>query len=288
MILAFDIGGSAIKYGLWNDTDLVAKGNLVLPDSWEEMKQRLVEVYQTNQKNGKIEGVAFSAPGLVNENLGQIQGVSAVPYIHNFPIIDELSSIFGVPVTMENDANCAALAEAWLGAAKDSASALFVVVGSGVGGSIIFNGQLYKGSNLFGGEFGYMKFSDNTTWSEVGSWVKTVAKYNNVTEKKVTGKEMIELVKSHDLLAVELFERFTRNTAVGIYNLLVAFDPGLIVIGGGISADEYWMEQLKLQLKKIMLENQVTHMTYDIKPCVYRNDANLVGAVYHHINTISR
>ncbi|WP_086350955.1 ROK family protein [Candidatus Enterococcus clewellii] len=287
-ILAFDIGGSAVKYGFWEKDRLVRQQAFSLPKDWKAMTTELNAVFEQISQEHEITGVALSAPGLVNETIGQIQGISAVPYIHHFPIQQELSELFGVPVTMENDANCAALAEVWLGAAKDAEHCLFFVIGTGVGGSVILNRKLFKGQNLFGGEFGYMFLNDSASLSDLGSSVKAVKKYNQLTKEDIHGQELFERAEAGDPLADELAEKFYRAVALGIYNLLVCFDPGLIVLGGGVSANKVVLKQIKKHLNRILLERSVTAMTYRLEACVFGNDANLIGAVYHHMETVGK
>lgn len=136
-IVVYDIGGSAVKFGLWENENLINKGSFITPENWNDMKEEMVKVYHTFTKNYSIDGVAISAPGAVDAKVGFISGISAVPYLHFFPIKKEWEDLFGVPVSMENDANCAALAEVWHGAAKDIQNALFLIIGSGIGGSVV-------------------------------------------------------------------------------------------------------------------------------------------------------
>lgn len=281
-ILAFDIGGSSVKMGLWHEGELTHKESFPLPSNWSEMKSKFVQIFNRLDQFD-ITGVALSAPGIVDEDRGEIRGVSAVPYIHEFPIIKELEELFGCPISMENDANCAALAEAWLGAAKDAEHCLFFVIGSGIGGAIIINNQLFKGKNLFGGEFGYMFLNDSASLSELGSSVKAVQTYTRLSGKTITGEELFELAEHGDLLAIEITNRFFRAIALGIYNLLVSFDPGLVVLGGGVSENPLLIEKVKNQLDQILLERGVTAMEYEMERCHFRNDANLIGAVYNHL-----
>lgn len=281
-ILAFDIGGSSVKVGLWHEGELTHKESFSLPSNWSEMKSKFVQIFNRLDQFD-ITGVALSAPGIVDEDRGEIRGVSAVPYIHEFPIIKELEELFGCPISMENDANCAALAEAWLGAAKDAEHCLFFVIGSGIGGAIIINNQLFKGKNLFGGEFGYMFLNDSASLSELGSSVKAVQTYTRLSGKTITGEELFELAEHGDLLAIEITNRFFRAIALGIYNLLVFFDPGLVVLGGGVSENPLLIEKVKNQLDQILLERGVTAMEYEMERCHFRNDANLIGAVYNHL-----
>ena len=94
-------------------------------------------IVEQAKKEHIIQGVAISSPGAVNKNTGVIEGASALPYIHGFNIQSELETLFALPVSIENDANCAALAEVAFGAAKGCTTALLLVLGTGVGLSLI-------------------------------------------------------------------------------------------------------------------------------------------------------
>ncbi|GHU61169.1 N-acetylmannosamine kinase [Clostridia bacterium] len=281
-ILAFDIGGSAVKYGVWEEDHLVKQNAVALPKDWTSMKETFYKIFEELNENKQISGIALSAPGLVDEATGEIQGDSAVPYIHRFPIQKELEEYFALPVTMENDANCAALAEVWQGAAKDAQHCIFLVIGTGIGGAIVINRELFRGKNLFCGEFGYMFLNDSTCLSISGSMVRALGQYNQTMGKKIKGEELFTLAEQGDLLAEEITTRFFRAIAMGIFNLLVSFDPGLVILGGGVSANQKVLENIKRHVNRILIERNVTTMDYRIEACQFGNDANLIGAVYHH------
>lgn len=118
-LVVFDIGGTSVKYGRYQDSAIDKKGSFPTPKTWEEMKENLHRVF-TELSDADTKGVAISSPGAVDTEEGVIKGFSAIPYIHNFKIIDELEAMFGLPVTIENDANCAGLAESQFGIGKDS------------------------------------------------------------------------------------------------------------------------------------------------------------------------
>ena len=100
--------------------------------------------------------MALSLPGAVDSETGIIGGSSALDYIHGPNIKEELEKRLQVRVEMENDANCAALAEVWKGAASDVNDCCFIVSGTGIGGAVVKNKRIHKGQHLHGGEFGYM------------------------------------------------------------------------------------------------------------------------------------
>lgn len=285
-ILTFDIGGSSVKYAVWELESLEAQNSFLLPNSWIEMKEKLLEIVTEMKEKYIIEGVAFSAPGVVDSHKKEIRGVSAVSYIHNFDIFKELTELFELPVAMENDANCAALAEFWLGSAKSVSNAVFFVIGSGIGGAVIIDRKLIKGRNLFAGEFGYMPLNESSSLSEMASSVKTVEKYNKIKGTKIDGKELFKRATEQELLAKQLVSKFYRALARGIFNLLVCFDPEMVIIGGGISANDDLIPNIKSELDKLLIESGMVDFEYDIKPCEFRNDSNLIGAVYNYTQTI--
>lgn len=99
-ILCFDFGGTAVKYGYYKQSELMGKGEFKTPSTWQEMKRELKKVYDHHQDQfGLIEGIAISAPGSVDSDRGIIEGISAIPYIHRFPIVTELKEWFAKPVT---------------------------------------------------------------------------------------------------------------------------------------------------------------------------------------------
>lgn len=283
-ILAFDIGGSAVKFGVWDNEQLENQSSFETPNDWETMKSKMMDIFHEFEDK-KIEGVSLSAPGVVDNSRGIIGGISAVPYIHDFMIKQEFENLFHVPVVLENDANCAALAEVWKGATSDAQNSIFLVIGTGIGGSIIINRELYLGRNLFAGEFGYMFSNDSSTVSEVGSIVKLVKQYNDLTNSTISGEELFLRIKN-DVLAKHLVDSFTMNIARCIYNLLVSFDPGRVVIGGAISKNDFFIEKLQEDVLKLTLEKDVKGMNYEIVPCKFGNDANLIGAVFNYIDKL--
>lgn len=282
MLLAVDIGGTAVKYGIWDQETLQNTNSFITPATWEEMKENLYEIFCSFEN---IEGVAISSPGAVDVRRGMIGGISAVPYIHHFPIVEELTTLFGVPVSIENDANCAALAEIHFGSAKDVDNAAFFIIGSGIGGALCFNRQLVKGTNLFGGEFGYLLIDRDQTLSKLASPVAVAKEYaskHNLSEE-FSGKELFALADSGDMFAQEAVEGLYNALAKGIHNICVTANPEIVVIGGGISSREEILLPIKTKVEEYLTLTEATDVRVDIKFCHYRQDANLIGAVANYL-----
>lgn len=152
--LCVDVGGSSIKIGLLDETGVIHETKKVsVPPTMEDMYQVIEDAFHSYDD---IEGVALSMPGAVDSEKGVIGGSSAIDYIHGPHIKEELQNRLHVRVEMENDANCAALAEVWKGAASDVDDCCFIVSGTGIGGAVVKNRRIHKGVHLHGGEFGYM------------------------------------------------------------------------------------------------------------------------------------
>ncbi|UTI42880.1 ROK family protein [Niallia sp. RD1] len=283
-LLVMDIGGSSVKFAVWEKEQLVDKGSFVTPKTWDEMKQEMVQLKGKMDAKYTIDGVAFSAPGAVNQSKGVIEGASAVPYIHHFPVFFELEKLLGCPISMENDANCAGLAEVWRGAAKGLQNVLFVVIGSGIGGAVIVDGKVRHGKHLFGGEFGYMLLKEDKTFSDLGTAVNMAKRYSKrmELETELSGKEVFELAEQGDEIAKEEVETFYHYLAIGIYNLQYSFDPEKIIIGGGVSSKEGLLDELNVHLAKVVESAKIAPFIPEVAICEFQNDANLIGAVYNY------
>ncbi|MFZ2191564.1 MAG: ROK family protein [Lactococcus raffinolactis] len=277
-LLTIDVGGTSIKYALFRKGALSQKGSFPTPTSLTAYYEVLTELVKNYEQLYQITGVAISSPGAVNKTTGAIEGASALPYIHHFDIRGELEARFVLPVSMENDANCAALAELKFGAAKGIKDVIFMVLGTGVGGAIVIDGKIRHGQHLFGGELGFMLMDDTHSFSELGTTIGMANRYKARTGKDLTGETIFNLAHAGEEIAQEEMTVFLFNVAKGIFNLAYAFDPECIVIGGGVSQAEWLIPELEKELQKMLNKFRIAPFLPVIKACQYRNDANLVGA----------
>ncbi|WP_206911441.1 ROK family protein [Enterococcus sp. DIV0840] len=278
-ILAFDFGGSAVKYGIWNGQEITDKGKFTTPKTWDEMKASLFSVYEGI--NQKVEGVAFSAPGVVDVQKQMINGISAIPYIHKFNIFKELEELFNLPVAIENDANCAGIAEIYEGAAKGKKEVAFVVVGTGIGGAIFHNGQITKGAHLYGGEFGLMYLSEGETFSKLGTAVQMAWRYcerKGVEKETFSGEDVFAFAESGDELAIEEVNNFYEYLTQGLFSIQFSLDPEMIVLGGGVSAKKGLIDEINQRMKEKLDHFDLHDFIPKIVTCEFKNDANLIGA----------
>ena len=277
-LAAIDIGGTTIKIATWKDNQLQDKHAIDTPKDLDGFYEALTEEVNKIKKDTKIEGVAISSPGAVNKKTGIIGGSSAIPYIHNFKIVDELEKRFGLPVSVENDANSAALGELAEGSGKGCDSMAFFVIGTGIGGALIINQKVWHGAHLFSGEFGYMIMGAHTL-SELASPVAMANRYNERTGKHLDGKTIFELADKDDPVASDERQTLIHDLAVAIYNIQHSFDPEKIVLGGGISNNPELIPLLNKEIDRLRDDLDLVTLKPDIVLCKLKSDANLRGAV---------
>ena len=287
--LAIDVGGTALKIGL-----LTEEGEILESDS-KKTPKTLDAFYQiiedTFHEYEGVKGLALSLPGAVDSETGIIGGSSALDYIHGPNIKEELEKRLQVRVEMENDANCAALAEVWKGAASDVNDCCFIVSGTGIGGAVVKNKRIHKGQHLHGGEFGYMiadfnfETKEMKTWSDVGSTVavvRAVAKAKGVDVASLDGRDIFDHYHE-DSDYEKAVDKYYYVLANGIYNLQYAYDPKKIIIGGGISVRDDLLDEVNQRLDVIFHRFKHAKIRPVVLTCQYHNDANLLGALYHFL-----
>ena len=288
-ILTFDIGGTSVKYGVLDDNGKIYEnGKFKTPK--EDIDKLLEELVAVKNKYGykyELVGIALSAPGAVDNKTGVIGGYSAVPCIHGFDLREKLRNATGLErISMENDANCAALAEVWLGAAKDNKDSIFMVLGSGVGGAVIKDRKIHMGAHLNGGEFGYMVLNENCeNLSKLASPVEIAKKVaNRKGIEEINGEQLFAMAEEGDSIAKEEINKFYFYIAAAAYNLQYAYDPEVIVIGGGISVRRDLIENIEKSLDYVYEKIKFAKVRPQLKTCMFMNDSNLIGAVYNFIN----
>ncbi|GEN56376.1 transcriptional regulator [Halolactibacillus alkaliphilus] len=283
--IAFDIGGTYIKYGLIdNQSHILEQNKVKTPNELEELLT-ILQNYANLHKRAK--GVAISIPGAVSDD-GFVYGKSAISYIHGPNMKQLIEQRTNLPVYIENDANCAGYAEMWGGSAKGKKDVIVMAIGTGIGGAIIKEGVIHKGANLHGGEFGFMLLSldrdiEENTWVRMDSTVsmiKKVAKKKNVPYESLSGEDVFKLAENGDEICIKAVDLFYHKLAIGIFNLQYIYDPEVILLSGGISARADLIHCIYKKLDSVIqsMPNATVRPVIDF--CKYRQNANLIGAVY--------
>ncbi len=297
MYLIFDIGGLSIKYGLLDmDANIHLRGSYTSnKDDFEIFFGDMLKVVRKIQEEYFISGISLSSPGAVNCDTGIVGGSSGLPCIHGPNFKEHFKKTTGFDIEIENDANCAGLGELWKGAGAGCNSIVSIVIGNGIGGSLIIDKKVVHGKNFHGGEFGYMiadmQKSDEkisyTTWSSTGSTYALMEQYANISGGNPTdysGTLICELAESGDKDAIKILDDFYLTLARGIFNVFLVVDPDKILIGGGISQRDGFIDKVREGYNKIISSGKGrVRFTPIIEACQFTKDANLVGALYHYL-----
>ncbi|MEG0286460.1 MAG: ROK family protein [Vagococcus sp.] len=301
MYISFDIGGTTIKYGVVNnDGEIVFQDKIKTEDNKENFFNNMKELIVALRQRFDILGIGISAPGIIRKD-GLMITAGAIKSLYGENIKKEIEAFSNLPVTIENDANAAAIAEKWLGNAKDLTNYICLVLGTGVGGSIVINNQIYSGSNGMAGEFGWTLINDlpvsgdieSSTLNKKSAVVNGLcANYNRqkrLLEPSVSpiydAQLILDLEKQGDVVAKDVLTDFFTNLAVGIINVMSSFDPDAILIGGGISANEEFRNRLLAMIKEVKSRHQSMNNLSSIieTPVILaklKNDAGIIGAAY--------
>ncbi|MFP7223939.1 ROK family protein [Priestia filamentosa] len=285
MYLAFDIGGTFVKFALIDAAgNIQTKNKFPTPDNIETLTKYMIENYLSISE--KIKGIAISCPGTVDIRTGTIYYGGKLKYLHQQNFVKLLSETCKVPITVENDAKSAALAELWLGSIKGYDNALVLVLGSAVGAGLIIDGKLYRGKNLSAGEVSYtMNLNPyNLKSNFFGPMGSSVNMIKSISEKKnidVSGHHVFDLINNKDSEAVAIFDKYCLQLAEQIMNLQYLLDPEVIAIGGGISSQPIVVESIQQAIDKIKVNNPTHYANPNVVSCKFQNDANLLGALYN-------
>lgn len=289
MIACLDIGGTSIKVAVSDrEGNLKEKGFVKIEETFEALMGNIVEWINSMKEKYEIEGVAISSPGAVDTKMGIVGGASAVPCIHGPNWKEEILKRTSLKASIENDANCAALAEVFSGTAKGVSDMMFLVCGTGIGGAIVNNGKIHHGKHLHGGEFGYMLMEEEDgqfyNFSEVAStmsFVRRVRKHYN--DESWDGVKIFEEAANGNEVCIEAIERFYKNLAKGIFNIQYVYDPEMILLGGAISEREDFIDRINEKIDEIMSKVEIAKVRPQVLTCTHKKDANLIGAVANFI-----
>lgn len=289
-VISIDLGGTAIKYGI-----LDPGGNLL----WNRQaptptssKKEVIEALTTCirealEREPDAAAVGIGTPGLVDSETGLVKGGAfQLPEWENLPLGDILKERTGLPVFVDNDANLMGLGEFRFGMKEHLRNAVFITVGTGIGGAIIINGELYRGHFFAGTELGCFPFSSEGRqgyWEDFASAAALVDRYKQLSGKtedeSVNGKYLFKQAALGDLLAVDCIGYHTQVLGQGIGGYINVFNPEMVIIGGGLSeSGPAYIEAVRTESLKWALPD--CSRSVRIEAAVLGNRAGLLGAGY--------
>lgn len=252
MFFGVDIGGQSVKIGAFEHDVLIEKWSIVLN---VKTKEDLVDtIYDSiKSKYDNVEGIGIGCPGFIANN--RISHSANIHFLNNSDLVQLFKERKGVTVKLINDANAAALGEARHLGYSDL---LFVTLGTGVGGGLVTSGKVLEGIHGAGMEIGHVYIASDEynfpcgcgsrncleTFSStkgVNNLVKFYRdQYNTKLGNEFTVKDVFDLAKCGDELALKVVDVFTDTLGIALANVAIVVDPGVIMLGGGISnAGEY-------------------------------------------------
>ncbi|QDP39830.1 ROK family protein [Radiobacillus deserti] len=288
--IAFDIGGTKVKHSLLTEDGMVLE-KCQYDTSATDLHAFLSDMISTiahYQSVHNVKGIGVSMPGFINTETGYAETAGSVTALEGKNLKTILQDRVDLPVEIENDGNCVALAEMLNGNAQDSKNFICVTIGTGIGGGIVLNGDIVHGHSFRGGEFGFMVTQKNREgkdiWHHNGSTKSLIEAYKEWkgidSDAKIEGQVIFQEAL-HDESVDALISDWLSYISCGIYNLAVTLNPEKILIGGGVSVQEHLLERLEKQLETLEFwENFRT----PIVRCKHKNDAGMLGALKHFLN----
>lgn len=288
-LVCFDVGGTSVKYAVVKEGKILNKSSFVSKDDVAYLLENMVNVVEMYRESFPIDGIGLSMPGAVSSS-GIIYGYSALPTIHGPNWKNLLKQRTGLEVSIENDANCAALAEIMYGSGVNYQDAIFLVIGSGVGGAIVKNRKIHHGIHLSGGEFGYMIMEMNQqepkTFSNLASTVSLVNKVKKLKNNdNLDGLDIFQFAKNGDEICKRCIDEFYYYLSLGIYNLQYAFDPEIVLLSGAVSKQDYFIENINKNILSLIEKVDGADIVPKLALCSAGADANLIGAYVNFVNS---
>lgn len=284
MYIGIDIGGTEIKYLVFDQSMVVQKrGKCKSQDDLQFLMNTIKEIYDGCEG---VKGIGISVPGFIDLSKSLIVFGGALRSLDNCYLVEELGKYVNCPVTMENDANCAALAEHLSGNAQGVDNFLCMTIGTGVGAGIFINGKLYHGHSYKAGEFGYMvvkgldcyEDADQASISNIAAMRPLMNMVSEKIGKEVDGHYIMDNCETDEIK--EVYQAWLESVALAIYNQIYSFDPEVFLVGGGISQNEKFMSDLAQKIDSI---DARILKTAKLLPCKFLNEAGSYGAIYHFL-----
>lgn len=307
-LIGIDLGGTTAKIGIisfsgkiehqWEvATDSTDSGAHILPNLAQSIETKLAELELTKED---IHAVGIGVPGPVQKQTGYLPVAVNLGGFGGFSVSDKLEELLGIPAIVDNDANVAALGEVWMGGGNGTSDAVFVTLGTGVGGGIIVNGQVVSGFNGAGGEIGHIpvvktgEHMYKCNCGQVGC-VETVASATGFARvantilanskeastlrevKKISAKSVLDHAKKGDQLALEAVDYSCRVLGETFGMISATTNPHIFIIGGGVSrAGQFLIDQIKKYYYGSVFEPATRGV--EIVLAELGNDAGMLGA----------
>lgn len=291
--ICIDIGGTAIKYGLADSRGSFLDKNFVATEAklygGAGIVDKVRRIIRNYIKDRKIGGIGISTPGIIDAKAGIVVYVmpQSIPNYSNTPLKSIVESEFGLKCTVENDVNCAALGEMWLGAGKGKSSLFAMTVGTSIGGCAVYGGKVIHGAGNSAGEIAYMKIPGGSMHelATTTRLIKDVAEAKSLKESDLNGEMIFDWAKQGDIVSQNAIANLVYHLADGIVNITAVLNPEMVILGGGIMAQKEYLQPLVNAAVKERLAPDV-FASMQIEFAKLQNDAGMIGALYNLLSQV--
>ncbi|MEZ8823825.1 N-acetylglucosamine kinase [Vibrio amylolyticus] len=274
MYYGFDMGGTKIEFGAFDQNlERVATERVPTPtEDYSLLVKTIADLVKKYDQQFNCEGkIGLGFPGMEDADDGTVLTVN-VPAAKGQPLRVDLEKTLGRSVKVENDANCFALSEAWDEELKDEPSVMGLILGTGFGGGLIYDGKVFGGRNNVAGEIGHTRLpidawfhlGENAPLLDCGCGKKGCLDnylsgrgfellYEHYYGEKKKAVEIIKANESGDANAVEHVDRFMELLAICFANIFSANDPHVVALGGGLSNFDLIYEEMPKRVPKYLL-----------------------------------
>lgn len=284
--LAFDIGATSIKYGIVDDNGKILMKDIIDSDSQAiggcGIMERIISLIELYSHGDDIKGVCVATHGMIDPEEGVVifADEHMIPGYTGTKIKEIIQQRTKFPCEVENDVNSAALGELWVGNHIKKEYVSMITIGTGIGACILKDGKILHGDTKSSGEIGKMiinggRFEDIASTQSVS---KKLEKYLNLPSGSINGKIIIREYLNGSPIFKSVVEKMADNIAIGLSNLCYIYNPGAIIIGGGImERDDIFFDKINFYMKKYL----PPHIKRNTLLYFARlgNDAGMIGAV---------
>ena len=299
-IVSIDIGGTRLRAAAYKQDQFQpisqkrVETKAKEPNAFGRLINLLEDIWP---KNENVDAIGVSSPGPVDPHTGVIMVTPNIKEWRDFPITAKLTDHFGIPAYLDNDANLAGLAEWKFGAGRGHHNVLYLTVSTGVGGGVIINDQLLQGHHGLAAELGHTTIQADGPLCGCGqpghleSFSSGTGIERFVVEQLKAGRESLlqpdkknsahaisEAARQGDALSIEAYQSAGKYLGIGVANFLHAFDPSIVIFGGGVSQSG----PLLFDSFHVSLKERVIHSRYLEGLVITRaelgDDSGLLGA----------
>ncbi|MEO1692792.1 MAG: ROK family protein [Cyanobacteria bacterium J06631_6] len=282
-VIGIDLGGTAIKLGRFlQDGTCIEAISLPTPQPAhpESVVEAIAQGVRQLNSDFTCRAIGLGMPGPTDKARRIARKSINLPGWDDVPVADWLEEKTGLFTVLENDANCAALGEAWLGAGREFTDFILLTLGTGVGGGIFINGQLFTGRDGAAGELGLITLNPDGYPCRSGNRgsLEQYASIGSIFRQ--TGKEPAEmgrLAAAGEAIALEFWQDYGKTLGAGLASLVYVLTPEAIIIGGGIGAScDFFLPSTLAEINRRVVSP--SRVDLQLIPAQLGNQAGMLGA----------